>query len=179
MSYELLAFSQRDVLVSLSNGKGVYMQDFRGLRVWQKSHQLALEVYRATAGFPKEEWYGLRSQIRRCSYSIPSNIAEGCGRGTDAEFGRFLQIAMGSASELEYFLLLVHDLAMLAPEIHKRLESEVNEVRRMLNSFLQTVKQGVVRLGRRLLFRFRWPGRVRGRPLVLRLSGESLSTLDT
>jgi four helix bundle protein len=117
------------------------MQDFRGLKVWQKSRQLTPGVYRATAGFPKEEWYGLRSQIRRSGYSIPLNIAEGCGRGTDADFSRFLQIAMGSASELEYFLLLVRDLTLLSPELYKRLEPEVQEVRRMLNGFLQTVSK--------------------------------------
>ena len=77
------------------------MKDFRQLQVWEKSHQLALGVYKATQDFPKEELYGLTSQIRRASTSIPTNIAEGCGRGTDPEFARFLQIAMGSASETE------------------------------------------------------------------------------
>jgi len=77
---------------------------FRDLKVWEKAHQLTLQVYKATAPFPKEEMYGLTSQIRRAAASIPANIAEGCGRSSDAELGRFLQIAMGSASELEYHL---------------------------------------------------------------------------
>ena len=86
------------------------MQDFRDLKVWQKSHQLTLEVYRSTATFPREELYGLTSQIRRASSSIPANIAEGCGRNSPNELRRFLEIAMGAASELEYHLLLARDL---------------------------------------------------------------------
>src|SRR5688500_19694656 len=85
------------------------MKDFRQLKVWEKAHQVALAIYKATKEFPKEELYGLTSQIRRASMSIPTNISEGCGRNTDAEFARFLQIAMGSASETEYQLLLSHD----------------------------------------------------------------------
>ena len=85
------------------------MKDFRQLKVWEKAHHLALEVYKTTATFPKEEIYGLTSQLRRASVSIPTNIAEGCGRNTNADFARFLQIAMGSASETEYELILAHD----------------------------------------------------------------------
>ncbi len=92
------------------------MKDFRQLKVWKKAHQLALAVYKATKGFPKEELYGLTSQIRRASMSIPTNIAEDCGQNTDAQFARFLQIAMGSASETEYLLLLSHDLGFLSKE---------------------------------------------------------------
>ncbi len=77
------------------------MQDFRNLEVWQRAYALALDVYRASRQFPREEIYSLTSQVRRCSISIPSNIAEGCGRQTDADFKRFLHIAMGSAAELE------------------------------------------------------------------------------
>jgi four helix bundle protein len=86
------------------------MRDFRNLQVWEKAHALALSVYKATVSFPKEELYGLTSQIRRSSTSIPTNIAEGCGRNGDAELARFMSIGMGSASELEYQLLLAHDL---------------------------------------------------------------------
>ncbi len=89
------------------------MKDFRHLKVWQKSHELTLAVYKATSLFPPDELYGLRSQIRRSCASIPANIAEGCGRNADGDFARFLQIAMGSASELEYHLLLVRDLNLL------------------------------------------------------------------
>ncbi|MGA9994068.1 MAG: four helix bundle protein, partial [Pyrinomonadaceae bacterium] len=89
------------------------MRDFREFKVWVKSHDLTLEVYKVTAAFPKEELYGLTSQIRRASASIPANIAEGCGRSGNPELCRFLQISMGSASELEYHLLLAHDLKFL------------------------------------------------------------------
>jgi len=85
--------------------QGVPVKDFHELRVWQKAHQLTLAVCRATAGFPREERYGRTSQLRRCSCSIPANLAEGCGRNGDAEFARFCSIAMGSARELEYHLL--------------------------------------------------------------------------
>jgi four helix bundle protein len=86
------------------------MKDFRKLDVWAKAHALTLAIYRVTAGFPTEERYGLTSQLRRAALSIPTNITEGCGRNTDAEFNRFLEIAMGSASETEYLLLLSFDL---------------------------------------------------------------------
>jgi four helix bundle protein len=89
------------------------VKDFRDLQVWEKAHRLTLEVYKVTVSFPPREKYGLVDQVRRASTSIPANIAEGCGRGTDAEFARFLQYAMGSASELEYHLLLSSDLKIL------------------------------------------------------------------
>ena len=85
------------------------MKDFKELRVWQKAHSLALEVYQATRSFPRDEIYGLTSQIRRAAVSVGANIAEGCGRRSDGEFARFLQIARGSASELEYHLLFARD----------------------------------------------------------------------
>ncbi len=116
------------------------MKDFRQLKVWEKAHQLALAVYKATKGFPKEELYGLTSQIRRASMSIPTNIAEGCGRNTDAEFARFLQIAMGSASETEYQLLLSQDLGFLTKEQHEKLNNDVTEIKRMLASILKTLR---------------------------------------
>ena len=116
------------------------MKDFRQLKVWEKAHQLALAVYKVTKGFPKEELYGLTSQIRRASMSVPTNIAEGCGRNTDAEFARFLQIAMGSASETEYQLLLAHDLEFLTSEQYQKLNIDVTEVKRMLTSFIQTLR---------------------------------------
>ena len=116
------------------------MKDFRQLKVWEKSHQLALAIYKATKEFPKEELYGLTSQIRRASMSIPTNIAEGCGRNTDADFARFLQMAMGSASETEYQLLLSHDLGFLIKEQYDKLNFDVTEVKRMLTSLLKTLR---------------------------------------
>ncbi len=116
------------------------MKDFRKLDVWGKAHQLTLAVYKTTATFPKEELYGLTSQIRRASVSIPANIAEGCGRGSDAELARFFQIAMGSASELEYHLLLARDLDFLKAGDYEQLENNVTEVKRMLTSFIQKLK---------------------------------------
>ena len=89
------------------------MKDFRDLQVWQKAHQLTLTVYRLTASFPQTEWYGLTTQLRRSSASVAANLAEGCGRNGDAELARFCSIAMGSASELEYHLLLARDLKLL------------------------------------------------------------------
>jgi four helix bundle protein len=117
------------------------LQDFKKLTVWEKSHRLTLAVYRATAGFPKAELYGLTSQIRRACASIPANIAEGCGRTGRAELGRFLQVAMGSASELEYHLLLAHDLGMLGESEYKSLESQVIEVKRMLSAFIAKLRE--------------------------------------
>ncbi|MCX6024445.1 MAG: four helix bundle protein [Chloroflexi bacterium] len=112
------------------------MQDFRQLKVWEKSHRLTLAVYGATMRFPKEELYGLTSQIRRASSSIPANIAEGCGRNGDAEMARFLYIAMGSASELDYHLLLARDLDLLEPNDYTRLAADVTEVKRMIAAFI-------------------------------------------
>lgn len=112
-------------------------RDFRELKVWEKAHQLTLEVYKVTTSFPREELYGLTSQIRRSSASIAANIAEGSGRGGAAELGRYLQMAMGSASELEYHLLLARDLNILATAAYDLLEQRVTEVKRMLASFIQ------------------------------------------
>ena len=118
------------------------MQDFRQLRVWEKSHRLALEAYKVTAAFPKSELYGLTSQIRRAAVSIPTNIAEGCGRNTDKDFARFLQISMGSACELEYELLLSHELGLLDEQCHASLVGDVVEVKRMLSGFIKKLRSG-------------------------------------
>ncbi|MCV3215610.1 four helix bundle protein [Plectonema radiosum NIES-515] len=116
------------------------MKDFRDLKVWQRSHKLVLSIYEVTANFPKHELYGLTSQMRRAAASIPTNIAEGCGRGSDADFARFLQMAMGSGSELEYQLILAHDLGFIDKLQYDKLSNELIETKRMLNSFLQTLK---------------------------------------
>ena len=116
------------------------MQDFKGLKVWDKSHHLAVAIYKATSGFPKEELYGLTNPIRRCGASVPANIAEGCGRGGKADFARFLQVAMGSASELQYHLLLAHELGFLNEAEHKKFEAEVVEVKKMLVALISRVR---------------------------------------
>jgi len=113
------------------------MKDFHELKVWQKAHQLTLAVYHITARFPREELYGLTSQIRRSCSSIPANLAEGCGRNGDAEFARFCSIAAGSASELEYHLLLARDLDLIDPRDHKDLAEQTMEVKRTLSALLQ------------------------------------------
>ncbi len=116
------------------------MQDFRSLKVWEKAHQLTLDIYRVTAIFPKAELYGLTSQIRRASSSIPANIAEGCGRGGNAELKQFLNIALGSASELEYHLLLARDLKYLEAHEYERLADNTTEVKKMLAALITKVK---------------------------------------
>jgi len=113
------------------------MKDFKKLKVWQKVHRLTLAVYRATQKFPKDELYGLTSQTRRASCSIPANIAEGCGRSGDAELARFFRIAMGSANELEYHLILGRDLGFLDDSIYHQLLSELVESKQMLSSFIK------------------------------------------
>ena len=121
------------------------MRDFRELKVWEKAHLLTLEVYRVTTTFPREEVYGLTSQSRRAAASIGANIAEGSGKDSRPDFFRFLQMALGSASELEYHLLLSRDLGYLAAETHQRLGEQVIETKKMLTGFvhyLRTPKTG-------------------------------------
>ena len=116
------------------------MKDFRDLQVWNKAHQLTLRSYVVTQTFPRQEIYGLTSQIRRCAASIAANIAEGCGKRGNAEFGRFLGIAIGSASELEYHFLLAHDLDFLADHTYQELQSSTVEVKRMLAALIRKVE---------------------------------------
>src|SRR5437667_6181080 len=113
------------------------MKDFRQLKVCEKSHLLALAVYHATESFPREETYGLTSQIRRAASSIPSNIAEGCGRDGDAELSRFCVMARGSASELEYQLLLSRDLKLIQSQEYEQLTQQTVEIKRMLTVLVQ------------------------------------------
>jgi four helix bundle protein len=116
------------------------VKDFHELKVWQKAHSLTLSIYKVTAGFPNEERFGLTSQVRRASSSIAANLAEGCGRTGDAEFARYCSIAMGSASELEYHLLLASDLNLIQPGEHDELSSRTTEVKRMLAVLLQKLR---------------------------------------
>jgi four helix bundle protein len=116
------------------------MRDFREIKVWGKAHTLTLEIYRATSTFPREETYGLTTQLRRSSASIPTNIAEGFGRRGNAELARFLQIGMGSACEVEYQILLARDLAFLNSIIYEHLQELVVEIKRMLGALLTKVR---------------------------------------
>lgn len=115
------------------------MRDFRELKVWQKAHQVALEVYRQTRTFPADERFGLTAHLRKSATSAPSNIAEGCGRNGEKELARFMSIAAGSASELEYQLLLAHDLDYLPTDAYAALNEQVGEVKRMLYRFMQSL----------------------------------------
>ena len=117
------------------------MKNFRDLHVWRKSHALTLSCYKCTAAFPRHELYGLTSQIRRCAASIGANIAEGCGKRGNAEFQRFLGIAAGSASELEYHFLLARDLNLLPGDGYESLNFAVVEVKRMLAALILKVEQ--------------------------------------
>src|SRR5438876_11215578 len=113
------------------------MKDFRKLTVWQKAHKLVTDVYRLTKGLPDDERYGLALQLRRSSSSIAANLAEGCGRNGDAELARFCSIAMGSASELEYHLLLARDLNLVNTADYTALAQQTSEIKRMLTGFQQ------------------------------------------
>ena len=116
------------------------MRDFHKLGIWQRSHQLTLDVYKASKTFPKGELFGLTSQTRRASSSIPTNIAEGCGRASNKDYAHFLQIAIGSASEVEYELLLAHDLEYINDEAFNKLTSETIAIRKMIIKYQSELK---------------------------------------
>ena len=116
------------------------MKDFRTLSVWEKSHELTLRIYGLTRAFPKEELFGLTSQIRRASSSIAANIAEGCGRETDGDFQRFLQIAFGSLNEVDYHLLLASDLKLLSESDYRSTQQDILELKRMLAALIRKVR---------------------------------------
>jgi four helix bundle protein len=116
------------------------MRNYRDLRVWQEAHRLTLAVYKVTQPFPKEERFGLTSQIRRASASIAANLAEGCGRRSDGEMGRFVQIAMGSGAELSYHLLLARDLAFITNEGYAELDARAERVLRILSALSSKIR---------------------------------------
>ena len=120
------------------------MEDFKQLKVWSKAHEFTLWIYQRTRSFPKDEMYGLTSQIRRASASIGANIAEGCGRRSDPELRRFIQIARGSASELEYHLLLASDLHFLAADEFAAMELKILDIQRMLAALAQRLQRPVL-----------------------------------
>jgi four helix bundle protein len=116
------------------------MKDYRSLNVWKSGHALTLEIYRQTKTFPKDELFGLTSQLRRAASSIPANISEGCGRDGDAELKRFVNIALGSACEVDYFVLLAGELGYFTPTAHRTLADDVLRLRRQLGAFIQKLK---------------------------------------
>ncbi|MBQ7438680.1 MAG: four helix bundle protein [Paludibacteraceae bacterium] len=113
------------------------MKDFKTQAIWQRSHKLTLDIYRATQNFPKEEMYGLTSQIRRAVSSIPTNIAEGCGRRTNAELSNFLNIASGSASEVEYEIILAREVGYITKEQCELWTNEIGEIRSMIAAYMK------------------------------------------
>jgi len=117
------------------------MQSFRNLEVWREAHALALAVYRVSRTFPREEMFGLTCQMRRASASIGSNLAEGCCRASDADFARFVQIALGSASELEYQMLLARDLRFMPESDYEPLTAAVERTKRMLTALVKTLRK--------------------------------------
>jgi len=117
------------------------MQDYRNLKVWQKAHDLTLATYALSAHLRKPEAWALRDQMFRAALSVPSNIAEGAGRGSDPDFRRFLWHSLGSCNELEYDFLLARDLQFLPLDLHARLTGQLEEVRRMLTGLVQHLKK--------------------------------------
>jgi four helix bundle protein len=117
------------------------LRNYRDLQVWAKAYALSLELYRISRAFPREEIYGITSQLRRAAVSIGANLAEGCGRRTNPEMARFVRIAMGSASELDHHLLLCKDLGLLQDEDYKRNVRNLIEVRKMLSALLDSIEE--------------------------------------
>jgi four helix bundle protein len=116
------------------------MKNYRQLNVWKLSHAITLNVYRLSKSFPKEELFGLTGQLRRAAASVPANLAEGCGRDGDAELKRFVNIALGSACELDYHVLLAADLNYIEAKAANALADEILQLRRMLGAFIKTLK---------------------------------------
>lgn len=116
------------------------MQNYKDLKVWVKAHEFTLIIYEVSKQFPKEELYGLTSQLRRAAFSIAANIAEGCGKKTNPDFAKFLNIALGSANESEYFVLLAKDLSYIEIEKYKPLYKLINEIKAMLIVLLAKVR---------------------------------------
>jgi four helix bundle protein len=117
------------------------MLDYRKLNVWQKAHEFALEIYKISSVFPQNEVYGLVSQMRRAAVSIPSNISEGCGRTGNNELKQFLSVSMGSANEIEYQLFLACDLGYISRSDYKKLNSDIEEIRKMLASYIKKINK--------------------------------------
>jgi four helix bundle protein len=121
------------------------VQNFKDLKVWQKAHRMVLSIYQQTVGFPAQEKFGLTNQIRRAAVSIPANIAEGSVRSSDADFARFLHIALGSASEVDYYLVLARDLKFWKDGTYQTLDADLQEIKRMLAALIARVKSAPAR----------------------------------
>jgi four helix bundle protein len=117
------------------------MQNFKDLLIWQEAHQLTLKIYESSKGFPKEETFGITSQLRRAAVSIPCNIAEGCGRYTQKDFANFLQIALGSTNETDYLTLLAKDLKYLSEDQYLDVQERLNKVRAMNINLIDKVRK--------------------------------------
>ncbi|HJS06092.1 MAG TPA: four helix bundle protein [Pirellulales bacterium] len=118
------------------------MKDFRDLVVWQRSHQMTLDVYAITRGFPSDERFGLVSQMRRAMMSVPNNLSEGCGCSTDLSFAQFVETSLRSACEVEYQLLLSRDLKYLDTQRWDKLHEEIVSIKRMLSQLIKTLRKG-------------------------------------
>ncbi|MVN20708.1 four helix bundle protein [Mucilaginibacter arboris] len=117
------------------------MRDYKRLEVWSKAHQLTLNIYKEILPqMPVEEKFALTSQLRRSAYSIPLNIAEGCGKNTDKDFVHYLDIALGSAHEVEYTCLLIFDLSYILPALYEQVNKDINEIKAMLISFIKYIR---------------------------------------
>jgi four helix bundle protein len=145
MSFQLSVNSCQLLIINFrqSEGSSNTMQDFKKLRVWEKSHELTLKIYQLTKPFPDNERYGLVSQIRRCAVSIPSNIAEGCGRGGKRELLQFLRIAFGSSCELEYQAFLSRGLGFIKDKEYGMLDLSISEVKKMLAGLIQKLQAAI------------------------------------
>jgi len=117
------------------------MQNYRKLKIWERSHSLVLEIYRLTRAFPKEEIFGITAQLRRAASSVPANIVEGSARSSDPDFSRFLNIALGSLNELDYFLMLSRDLSYLDNKCHLQLQESIDHLRKMMISMITRLKR--------------------------------------
>jgi len=119
------------------------MVDYKNYKVWQKSHELVIDIYQITSTFPKSEQFNLVSQINRASLSVPTNIVEGCGRETQKELIRFLYISSGSAHELEYLILVSSELKFISKKDSKALLKKIDEIKKMLFSLIKTIKKSL------------------------------------
>jgi four helix bundle protein len=120
------------------------MQNYKDLKVWEEGHMLTLKIYKVTMNFPDNEKYGLTNQIRRSAFSVPSNIAEGCGKFKQADIANYFQIALGSANETDYLLLLSKDLNYLSEDNFRELEESINKIKAMLISLIKKVRAKVI-----------------------------------